>query len=249
MKKICTYLWFILLVGCSVSNDMSNENKYAYLYKDLPFDMPILDAPHFPDQVIELSDFGAIGDGEFKNTLAFKQAFDKLDNLGGGTLVVPSGIWLTGPIELKSNINLHLEKGALITFSRDFDDYPLVETSFEGLDTRRCQSPVSGRNLSNIAITGQGCIDGSGDAWRPVKKQKVTDRHWKAIIAKGGAFKRSDYWFPSEKALKGDAISDMNVPRNLQSEKEWLSIKDFLRPVMVSLIECENVLLQLSSMM
>ena len=67
---------------------------------------------------------------------------------------------------------------------------------------------------------------------------------WKKVISRGGAFKRPDYWFPSEKALKGDAISDMNVPRNLTSEEEWISVKDFLRPVMVSFVECKNVILE-----
>lgn len=57
---------------------------------------------------------------------------------------------------MKSNIDLHLEKGAVILFSPDVDLYPLVETVFEGLDTRRCQSPISGRNLENVAITGEG---------------------------------------------------------------------------------------------
>lgn len=246
MKIILKYVWFILLVGCCSGKQNSDKApyKYAYLYKDLPFKMPLVHTPLFPDREINISNFGGIGNGQFKNTMAFKRAIDELSNMGGGTLVVPQGVWLTGPIELKSNINLHLKKGALLLFSRNFDDYPLVETIFEGLDTRRCQSPISGRNLKNIAITGQGYIDGSGDAWRPVKKQKVTYYHWKKIIEKGGAFKRSDYWFPSEKALKGDAISEMNVPRNLKSEEDWEAIKDFLRPVMVNLIECENVLLQ-----
>lgn len=81
-----------------------------------------------------------------------------LSEQGGGHLVVPAGVWLTGPIVLKSNIDLHLEKGAVILFSPDVDLYPLVETVFEGLDTRRCQSPISGRNLENVAITGEGAI-------------------------------------------------------------------------------------------
>jgi len=246
MKLFSKYIWFILLVSCSNCKQESEKEAYefSYLYKDLPFEMPLVNLPQFPDLQVNISAFGGIGNGQFKNTSAFKRAIDELAKKGGGTLVVPQGIWLTGPIKLKSNINLKLKKGALIQFSRDYDDYPLVETSFEGLDTRRCQSPVSGKNLKNIAITGQGCIDGSGDAWRPVKKQKVTESQWKKIIAKGGAFKRSDYWFSSEKALKGDAISDMNVPGNLKTEEEWQSIKDFLRPAMISLIECENVLLQ-----
>ena len=60
------------------------------------------------------------------------------------------------------------------------------------------QSPISGHNLTNVAITGQGCIDGNGEYWRPLKKQKVTDAQWKQITSRGGAFKRADYWFPSE---------------------------------------------------
>ncbi|MBS2097411.1 glycoside hydrolase family 28 protein [Carboxylicivirga linearis] len=243
MKFLGTLVFCLLLVGCSI-NKQEEENGYKYLYENLPFEMQEVKKPQIPEREFNLSDYGAKGDGEFKNTVAFKKAIEALNENGGGTLVVPQGIWLTGPIEMVSNMNLHLQKGALIVFSRDFDDYPIVETSFEGLDTRRCQSPLSGRNLKNIAITGPGSIDGSGDAWRPVKKQKVTAKHWKQITSKGGAFKRDDYWFPSVGALKGDALSNMNVPQNLHTEAEWMEIRDFLRPVMVSLIECENVLLQ-----
>ncbi len=63
--------------------------------------------------------------------------------------------------------------------------YPFIDTSFEGLDTRRCQSPISGHHLTNVAITGQGCIDGNGEYWRPLKKQKVTDAQWKQIASRG----------------------------------------------------------------
>ena len=126
-------------------------------------------------------------------------------------------------------------------FSPDFDLYPLVKTVFEGLDTRRCQSPISGRNLENIAITGEGSINGSGEAWRPLKKSKVTESHWKKVVASGGVVKGNS-WYPSEGALKGAEMSDMNVPASNLSEEEWLEIKDFLRPVMVNFIECKNVI-------
>ena len=139
---------------------------------------------------------------------------------------------------------MHLEKGALILFSPDKDLYPLVETVFEGLDTRRCQSPISGRNLENIAITGEGSINGSGEAWRPLKKEKVTEGHWKKVVKSGGAVLNNNYWFPSVAAMEAHKNSDMNVPRKIQTEKEWLKFKDFLRPVMVSFIECKNVFLQ-----
>ena len=193
---------------------------------------------------MNLADFGAVGNGEELCTAAFAKAIDALAEKGGGHLIVPAGVWFTGPIVLKSNIDLHLEKGAVILFSPDVDLYPLVETVFEGLDTRRCQSPVSGRNLENVAITGEGAIDGNGHYWRPLKREKVTEGVWKQTIARGGVYKRPTYWFPYPQTLKGDTISNMNVPQNLKTEEEWQSVRHFLRPVMVSLIECKNVWLQ-----
>lgn len=206
--------------------------------------MPRVKAPVFPDNEVNLKDFGAVGDGMHLCTEAFAKAIDALDKKGGGKLTVPAGVWFTGPIVLKSNINLHIEKGAIVLFSPDVDLYPLVETVFEGLDTRRCQSPISGRNLVNVAITGQGAIDGNGHYWRPLKKQKVTEGQWKAATSRGGVYKRPDYWFPYPETLKGDTISNMNVPQNLKTEEEWQSVRHFLRPVMVSLIGCKNVWLE-----
>ena len=66
--------------------------------------------------------------------IGFCDVINALSEQGGGHLVVPAGVWLTGPIVLKSNIDLHLEKGAVILFSPDVDLYPLVETVFEGLE-------------------------------------------------------------------------------------------------------------------
>lgn len=220
------------------------KNPYTQYFKNLSFPMAKVEAPVFKNNKVLITDFGGVGDGYTPNTDAFKNSIDALSKKGGGKLIVPAGVWFTGPIVLKSNINLHLEKGALILFSSDFNLYPLVNTIFEGLETRRCQSPISGRNIENVAITGEGTIDGSGEAWRPLKRAKVTDAFWKKVIKSGGVLKDPNYWFPSAGSLKGEAISDMNVPKGNPSESQWLEIKDFLRPVMVSFIECENVLLQ-----
>ena len=220
------------------------KNHYQYLYKDLPFSMPLVKVPVFKNNKVSVEKFGGVGDGITLNTNAFAKAMDALAAKGGGTLIVPKGIWFTGPIVFRSNINMHLEKGAIILFSPDFNLYPIVETIFEGLDTRRCQSPISGRNLVNVAITGQGSINGYGEAWRPLKKNKVTASQWKKMIGAGGVVKNNDTWYPSESSFKGSQISDMNVPRQNLTEQEWLEIKDFLRPVMVSFIECKNVYLQ-----
>ena len=233
-----------VLVLILVSTSIKAKGTYDYLYRDLPFSMSKVKAPVFKNNKLSVVDFGGLGDGYTLNTQAFSQAVDALSGRGGGTLIVPPGVWFTGPIVLKSNINLHLEKGALILFSPDFNLYPLVNTIFEGLETRRCQSPISARNAKNIAITGQGSINGSGEAWRPLKKSKVTDLHWKSVIKSGGVLKDPTYWFPSAKSLKGESLSDMNVPRGKLTDLDWISIKDFLRPAMINFIECENVMLQ-----
>ncbi|MCC2598982.1 glycoside hydrolase family 28 protein [Sphingobacterium sp. FBM7-1] len=247
-KMFCRLKTMLVALVCfgslSVQSQDSRPTDYGYLYADLPFEMPLLSKPVFPDNEVSIRDFGGVGDGTTLNTKAFADAMESLSQKGGGRLVVPAGVWFTGPIVFRSHINLHLEDRAIILFSPDKDLYPLVETSFEGLDTRRCQSPISGRNLENIAITGNGAIDGNGHYWRPLKKEKVTESYWKRATASGGAFKRDNYWMPSAQYLHGDTISDMNVPRHLKTEEEWMSVRDFLRPVMVSFIECRNVFLQ-----
>ena len=157
------------------------------LYKNLPFKMDPVQRPVFPDYKVTITQFGGVGDGTTLNSEAFAKAIEALEKKGGGTLVIPQGIWYTGPIVLKSNIHIYLQGGAIILFSDDFDLYPIVHTSFEGLDTRRCQSPISAKGAVNIAITGKGTIDGNGDTWRPVKKSKLTASQWKEISMSGKA--------------------------------------------------------------
>jgi len=220
------------------------QNKYKHYTEGLPFTMPEVKAPVIPDRKVNLTDYGAIGDGRQLCTEAFAKAIETLSQRGGGHLVVPRGVWHTGPIVLKSNIDLHLEAGAVIQFAADESLYPLIKTSFEGLDTRRCQSPLSANGATNISITGQGVIDGNGQYWRPVKRAKVTDSQWKEVMARpGGKEMKKDYWVPSEGYAKGERGANMNVP-NAQTEEEWQAVKRFLRPVMVSLVGCKDVLLE-----
>ena len=242
MKKILT-LAFAALLAVGANAD-GGKTKYAHLYKNLPFEMEQVTAPTFPNNKVNLKDFGAKGDGSSLCTEAFAKAIDALEKMGGGRLIVPQGVWYTGPVVLKSNINLHLQKGAIILFSPDPALYKIIDTSFEGLNTRRCQSPISGTNLVNVAITGQGVIDGNGEYWRPVKRDKVTAKQWKEFTSRGGVVQNDKIWYPSEGALKGSTMADMNVPTGVNSEAEWNEIKQYLRPVMVSLVGCKNVWLK-----
>lgn len=241
MKKRLT----LSLLALLLSFGAHAANPYKKFTERLPFAMSEVKAPKIPNRQVLLTDFGAIGNGQTLCTDAFAQAVEALSAKGGGRLVVPRGVWLTGPVVLKSNINLHIEKGGVILFAADETLYPLIKTSFEGLDTRRCQSPLSANGAENISITGEGVIDGNGQYWRPLKREKVTDNQWKTFTSvKGGVFKSPKLWYPSEGYAKGDNAADMNVPRNMRTEDDWNSVKRFLRPVMVSLVNCKNVLLQ-----
>lgn len=214
------------------------------IYKNVEFKMPQVTETSFPAATVNITQYGGVAGGKVKNTEAFKKAIDDLSKKGGGKLIVPRGMWLTGPIVLKSNINLHVEEGAFIVFSKDKNDYPLVDVSFEGLNTIRCQSPISAKNAKNIAITGKGVIDGSGDAWRAVKKGKLAESEWKQIVASGGILSADGKtWYPSESYKKGfESSSSFNVPDKI-SKDELTTVKDFLRPVMVSLVGCDQILL------
>ncbi|MDE6062534.1 MAG: glycoside hydrolase family 28 protein, partial [Duncaniella sp.] len=220
----------------------AGDSAYSHLYEGLPFEMPVIDRPAFPDRTVSLTDFGAVSDGKTLNTEAFAKAIDALASKGGGTLNVPSGVWLTGPITFKSNINLHLDGGALILFSPDRDLYPVVYTVYEGYEAYRAISPINGENLENIAITGDGVIDGNGAAWRAVKRDKMTPGQWKSLVKSGG-FVRDDYaWYPSEEYTEGAKLSHDELKKLSKEEAE--KIKNFLRPVMLKFTRCKNVFLQ-----
>ena len=215
-------------------------------FGDLPFEMPAVPRPAIPARTVSVVDFGGVGDGHALNTSAFAAAIETLSARGGGRVEVPEGVWYTGPIVLKDNIELHLAQNALIVFDNDPSHYPLVETTFEGLNTLRCQSPLSARGAKNVAVTGRGVIDGNGDAWRAVKRDKLTEREWAAKVKSGGVLSDDgNTWYPSESYKFGATTgADQNVSTWAKTREDFERMRDFLRPVMVSLHHCENVLLE-----
>ena len=214
LRNLFTLLCLTLTLGAQ-----AQDNPYRVYTRQLPFSMPEVTAPVFPKKTVSLTQYGAKGDGKTLCTEAFSRAIDDLSRQGGGRLSVPQGVWFTGPIVLKSHVDLHLEKGAVILFSGDMNLYPVIETNYEGELRKHCQSPVSAVGQTDIAITGQGIIDGNGICWRPLKKEKVTEGQWKKFTSKGGVFPRSTMWYPSEERVK-------------------------MRPVLLYLESCRNVLLQ-----
>lgn len=236
----------LLFAICSALCAGCSGYEFEYLYRDLPFEMARVSRPVIPSREVDIRDFGGIGDGVTLNSRAFAEAIDALCANGGGRLVVPAGVWLTGPVTLKDNIELHIKPDAVLLFSDDRELYPVEETVFEGLDTRRCLAPINAYGAKNIAITGGGTVDGNGDSWRQVKKSKMAPSQWKKLLAGGGFTNaKGDVWYPDSSSFRGSAVSDaFNVPQGLVTEEDWNSVKTYLRPVLVCLRECENVLLE-----
>ena len=205
---------------------------------------PTVARPVIPERTVALTDFGGRGDGQTLNTAAFEQAFAALAEKGGGKIVVPPGIWLTGPIRFRSHTELQLERGALIQFSRDYQLYPLTVIDLKGEKEIDSTSPISGENLEDVAITGEGIIDGGGDAWRPLKRDKVGDSEWKALVKSGGVLDdKGATWFPSREVLTGGKlVAQLRQAGSLQLG-DYAPAHQFLRPKMLRLIGCKRLLL------
>ena len=173
---------------------------------------------------------GGIGDGVALNTEAFSKGISKLNKQGGGRLTVPEGIWLTGPISLKDNIELHLDKNALIIFSPDKRLYIDPNAKPGG----RVFACIRASKRKNIAITGEGIIDGNGEYWRPVKRNKVSDVEWNVFKKDiGGVEKKNGtLFYPWDKK---DATA--NIAETPEAQEK-------MRNDIIRLTDCENVLIE-----
>jgi DNA sulfur modification protein DndE len=207
--------------------------------------LPVVESPSIKKDTFNILSYQAKAGSASLNTTAIQSAIDACSANGGGVVVIPHGFWITGPLQLKSNVNLHVAKNAVVQFSTNTNDFPLVKTNWEGLDAIRAQSPIYAVDIENAAITGAGILDGSGQVWRPVKKNKLTSGEWKELIASGGFLNESkDTWHPSERSLKGSTLKRPGVVAEGFDLKNSEDIKDFLRPNMVSLVRCRKILLE-----
>lgn len=201
--------------------------------------------PVFKKDSFRITKFGAIADGLTLNTKAINSAIDACSQKGGGVVVVPAGLWVTGPVVLKSNVNLHLQKGALLQFTTDKSQYPLVEGNWEGLAQMRAQSPLSATAATNIAVTGFGIVDGGGDVWRQVKKDKLTESQWKKLVASGGVLSEDKKsWYPSEAFKQASALKNPGEIKPGRTKEYYEGIHDFLRPNLLVFTSCKKVLLE-----
>jgi len=184
----------------------------------VPFKMPQLNRPVFPDRTVDIRDYGAVSDGKTLNTQAIAKAIESCAKSGGGRVLVPAGIWLTGAVHLKSNIELYLDRDAVLRFSTNPKDYlPVVFTRWAGFECYNYSPLIYARDCENIAVTGQGNLDGQGKPW------------WD--------------WFKEQKRMSVELLEmgRTNVP---VEERVFGSPDKPLRPQFLSPINCRNVLIE-----
>lgn len=120
----------------------------------------------------DIRHFGALNDGKTINTAAISQAIKTCAEGGGGTVYVPAGRFLTGAVILRSNVNLFLDAGAILSFSTDVNDYPVVESRWEGVKREVYASCIYAEDCENISVTGHGTLDGNGQFWWDLFRNK-----------------------------------------------------------------------------
>lgn len=181
-----------------------------------PFPMPQLKRPKFPNVNLNIIDKGA--KNGFMNTRAIQGAIDELNQKGGGNVIVPKGIWLTGRISLKSNVNLHLEEGAELHFSGEIEDYrPAVFTRNEGIELMSLGACIYANGQENIAVTGKGKLVG------PPKNSPVRNRF-----------------------MNVDVIENVVPLDKPVSERVYEGYNDefIFLPMFISPINCQNILIE-----
>lgn len=244
LSVICAVLVF---AACATKPEyqITKQSDIDCLTRSASFEMPRVMLPQFPDRTCNVLDYGADPTGSTLSTDAIQQAIDECTAQGGGTVVIPEGIYTTGPLTLRSNVRLYTDYNCFVVFSHDLDLYEIYDDWFEGIPTKRCTSPLNAKGSENIAITGHGTFNGNGDWWRPVKKPKMSELQWKKHLKeKGGIVTEKNIWYPDSGSVIAQTYClDQNVPV-ISDSALWLQVKSFLRPVLLHFVGCKNVLLE-----
>ncbi len=228
MKPLIALVFFLVFISCGVKkvNTVSND-PWAEIKKV----METVKEPTFKNVTYNVLDYGALADGVFDNTLAFKKAIETCSQNGGGIVLVPQGNFFTGSIHLENNVNFHLSEGTQIIFSTNSKDFPLVQTSFEGTELMNYSPLVYAFNKHNVAVTGKGILNGqaNNDNWWP----------WCGSLRYG--WKKG---MPSQVDLENRArLVDM-AEEGVPVAERIFGEGHYLRPNFIEFFECTDVLLK-----
>ncbi len=181
-------------------------------------------APVFPSREYLVTDFYSKGDSLY--TAAIQAAINKCSSDGGGRVVVPSGTWKTAPLRLLSNVELHLDEGAVLLFTDDISLFDIVHTRWEGIECYNVQPLIYAENAENIAVTGKGVIDGNAGT-----------HNWYGPFTKGVLQKDGSY-------LTGRDIIHKWCADEAPVEIRRLTRDNPARPQTINFMNCRNVLLE-----
>lgn len=211
------------LVGAGPNDPWSNARAIAASVR----------RPGFPARTFPITDFGARGDGATLATETIARAIAACAAAGGGRVLVPPGRFLTGAVHLRSNVELHVANGATLLFSTDPSHYPLVRTRWEGLELINYSPLVYAYGQRNIAITGDGTLDGQGSSahWWSWKGpwQGTVDNGWRQGM-------------PDQRPARArlEQMAQAGVPVG----KRVFGPGSYLRPAFIEPYACENVLIE-----
>lgn len=221
--KIANVLVVAILTLIVISCSTNTEDKVTWkeIKVDAPFNMPIIKEPIFPDRVFDISEFGAVKNDTVNNSKAINDAIIACNKSGGGIVLVPKGIWFTGTVHFKSNVNLHLEKGAELYFSDNPKDYlPAVQSSWEAFECYNYSPLIYAFECNNIAISGKGTIRAKMDTWKT----------W---------FARPPAHMEASKQLYNMAVKGVPV-----EERQMAVGENNFRPQFIQFNRCENILIE-----
>ncbi|WP_339659102.1 glycoside hydrolase family 28 protein [uncultured Polaribacter sp.] len=224
-------LSFLLLASCQkkIISDGKTQSSVWHKMNEIT---ALVKEPVFLNRDFNVLDFGGKADGVFNNAEAFKKAISACAKNGGGRVLVPKGKYLTGAIHLENNVNFHVSEGAEILFSTNPKDYyPLVATSFEGIELMNYSPLIYANNKTNVAVTGKGVLNG-----------QASNKNWWAWCGK------DTYGWKKGTPMQKDSL---NLPRLMQMGDDGTLLKDrifgdnhYLRPNFIEFYECNNALLK-----
>ncbi len=219
----------VLMTACSPS---SQPDAFAEAFAQADSMAQTIVVPEFCSDTFNVVTYGARPDADaLTNAAAIQAAIDSANVAGGGCVLVPQGEFLTGPIELKSNVNLVVAKDAKLLFSTDYEHYlPAVLTRWEGVDCYNLRPLIYANNAKNIAITGEGVIDGQGsnEVWWYMKGHKKYGWH-EGLISQG---------------TKGRPRLLASDRQQMPVNERVMGIEDGLRPQLINICRSENVLIE-----
>lgn len=177
--------------------------------------------PEFPDKVFNIEKYGAVGDGKTKNTKAINTAIRECSSKGGGVVLVPAGIFMTGAIHFENNVKLNISKGGKLLFSSNPKDYlPVVETSWEGIRCWNYSPLIYAHGKKNIAITGEGELDGG-----------ATAENWWS-------------WIPLQRKDNARPLLDRYNASRTPLKERIMGEGKYLRPHFIQFYKCKNILIE-----